>query len=107
MLVGLTVYFFGDFAILGKTLKNGAAFMNVARVSHNGQITIPIEIRRLLKIKTGDKMIFSQRDNGEIVVNNTALIAIDEAQAAVAGSTYSEDEILADVMALRYGGHSA
>ena len=77
--------------------------MNVARVSQNGQITVPLEIRRLLKIKTGDKMIFFQRDNGEIVVNNTALIAINEAQAAVKGDFYSEEDILSDVMALRYG----
>ena len=77
--------------------------MNVARVSQNGQITIPVEIRRALKIKAGDKMIFLRKDNGEIVVNNTALMALDEAQAAVMGSNYSEDEILNDIMELRYG----
>jgi AbrB family looped-hinge helix DNA binding protein len=80
--------------------------MNLARVSANGQITVPVEIRRALKLKEGDKMLFIQNANGEIVVNNTSLVAIGEAQRAVAGSEYSEDEILADVMRLRYGDKS-
>jgi AbrB family looped-hinge helix DNA binding protein len=76
--------------------------MNLARVCANGQITVPVEIRRALKLKEGDKMLFFQKENGEIVVNNTSLVAIGEAQQAVAGSAYSEEEILADVMRLRY-----
>ncbi|MDR1001272.1 MAG: AbrB/MazE/SpoVT family DNA-binding domain-containing protein [Clostridiales bacterium] len=78
--------------------------MNLAKVSANGQITVPVEIRRALKLKEGDKMLFFQKENGEIVVNNTSLVAIGEAQRAVAGAKYSEDEILADIMRLRYGG---
>ena len=77
--------------------------MNLARVSANGQITVPVEIRRALRLKEGDKILFYQRENGEILINNTSLVAIQEAQEAVAGSNYSEDEILADVMQLRYG----
>ena len=76
--------------------------MNLARVSANGQITVPVEIRRELKLKEGDKMLFYRKENGEIVVNNTSLIAIGEAQQAVAGSKYTEEEILSDVMQLRY-----
>jgi len=77
--------------------------MNLAKVSANGQITVPVEIRRILKLKEGDKILFLQKENGEIVVNNTSLVAIGEAQRSVAGSAYSEEEILADVMRLRYG----
>ncbi|MCL2081016.1 MAG: AbrB/MazE/SpoVT family DNA-binding domain-containing protein [Oscillospiraceae bacterium] len=80
--------------------------MNLARVSANGQVTVPVEIRRVLKLKEGDKILFYQKENGEIVVNNTSFIAIGEAQRAVAGSVYPEDEILADVMRLRYGDKS-
>ena len=79
--------------------------MNLARVSANGQITVPVEIRRELKLKEGDKVIFFKKDNGEIVLNNTSLVAIKEAQQAVSGSVYSEEEILADIMRLRYGGN--
>ena len=77
--------------------------MNLARVSNNGQITVPVEIRRALKVKTGDKILFFRKDNGEIIVQNPNVSAIGEAQTAVDGSDYSEDEILADVMNLRYG----
>jgi AbrB family looped-hinge helix DNA binding protein len=77
--------------------------MNLAKVSNNGQITVPTEIRRALKLKEGDKILFFQKENGEIVVNNTSLIAIQEAQDTIAGSNYSEDEILTDIMKLRYG----
>jgi len=77
--------------------------MNLARVSNNGQITVPIEIRRALKVKAGDKLLFFRKDNGEIVVQNPNISAVGEAQTAVAGSAYSENEILADVMDLRYG----
>lgn len=77
--------------------------MNLAKVSANGQITVPVEIRRALKLKEGDKVLFFQKENGEIVVNNTSLVAIGDAQKAVAGSVYSEDDILSDVMQARYG----
>jgi len=77
--------------------------MNLARVSDNGQITVPTEIRRALNIRAGDKMIFFRNANGEIIVQNTNFTAINEAQAAVTGSPYSEDDILTDVMELRYG----
>ena len=80
--------------------------MNLARVSANGQITVPVEIRRALKLKEGDKMLFIKNENGEIVVNNTSLVAIGEAQQAAAGSNYSEEEILADDIHLRYGDKS-
>jgi len=81
--------------------------VNLARVSANGQITVPVEIRRALRLKEGDKILFYQRENGEIIINNTSLVAIQEAQEAVAGSNYSEDEILADVMQIRYGEQKA
>jgi AbrB family looped-hinge helix DNA binding protein len=101
------LYFFAvsEYAnsITSRILEIGGLAMNLARVSANGQITVPVEIRRALRLKEGDKMLFFQKENGEIVVNNTSLAAIGEAQRAVAGSAYSEEEILADVMQLRYG----
>ena len=76
--------------------------MNLARVSSNGQITVPVEIRRKLAIKEGDKVMFFER-NGEIVLKNSSLLAIREAQAALSDINVSEDDILNDVMELRYG----
>jgi len=52
--------------------------MNVARVSANGQITVPVEIRRALRLKKGDKIIFMRNDNGEIIVSNTSSVALHD-----------------------------
>ena len=60
--------------------------MNLAKVSTNGQITIPVEIRRLLGLKSGDKMLFFQNAQGEIVVDNASREALRKAQAAFAGA---------------------
>ncbi len=75
--------------------------MNLARVSSNGQITVPIEIRRKLSLKEGDKLMFFEK-NGEIVLKNSSLLAIREAQASLQDINVSEEDILNDVMELRY-----
>ena len=46
--------------------------MNLAKISANGQITVPIEIRKLLKLKTGDKILFYQKQDGDIVLSNAS-----------------------------------
>jgi AbrB family looped-hinge helix DNA binding protein len=40
--------------------------MNMTIVSANGQLTVPVEIRRLLKLNEGDKLLFIQKENGEV-----------------------------------------
>jgi len=75
--------------------------MNLARVSSNGQITVPVEIRRKLNIKEGDKIIFIENANGEIILQNSSRIAIREAQAALKDIKVSEEDILQDVMEFR------
>ncbi len=82
--------------------------MNLAKVSANGQITVPIEIRRLLGLKSGDKILFFQKQDGEIVVSNASSKAIRKAQSAFAGAAEamgvtSEDDIQALVDEVRYG----
>ena len=46
--------------------------MNLAKISANGQITVPIEIRRQLGLKSGDKILFLQNQNGEIIISNAS-----------------------------------
>ncbi|MCL2637903.1 MAG: AbrB/MazE/SpoVT family DNA-binding domain-containing protein [Oscillospiraceae bacterium] len=82
--------------------------MNLARVSSNGQITVPVEIRRLLKVKEGNKLLFMRKDNGEIVVSNASLFALQEAQEAFAGvaealGNPTEEDIQSWVDEVRYG----
>ena len=76
--------------------------MNLARVSSNGQVTVPVEIRRKLNIKEGDKILFLENAKGEIVLQNSSRVAIREAQAALMDVSSSEEEILQDIMELRY-----
>ena len=39
----------------------------IATITSKGQITLPISVRKALKIKTGDKLDFIVTENGEIV----------------------------------------
>lgn len=82
--------------------------MNLAKLSANGQITVPVEVRRQLGLKSGDKILFFQKQNGEIVVSNASAAAIRNAQAAFAGAAEamgisSEDDIQGFVNDVRYG----
>lgn len=40
------------------------AYMNLAKISTNGQITVPVEIRRLLSLISGNKILFYQKQDG-------------------------------------------
>ena len=48
--------------------------MNLAKVSANGQITLPIDIRKQLGVGSGDKVLFIVKSNGEIIVCNAASV---------------------------------
>jgi len=81
--------------------------MNLAKVSANGQVTVPVEIRRKLRLKEGDKLLFIERD-GEIVINNASATAIIRAQAAFAGAAQdfgvtNEEDVQNLVNQVRYG----
>ena len=58
--------------------------MELAKVTSKGQITIPIEIRRKLGVKEGDKILFIE-EQGRIVMINSSMNALRDAQAAFAG----------------------
>lgn len=82
--------------------------MNLAKISTNGQITVPIEIRRLLGLKSGDKILFFQKQDGEVVMTNASTQAIRKAQGAFANAAEtigitSEDDIQTLVDEVRYG----
>jgi antitoxin PrlF len=64
-------------------LKN-RAFMNLAKLSANGQITVPAEVRRRLHLVPGDKLLFLEKPNGEVVVAKAGLTALAQAQEAFA-----------------------
>lgn len=77
--------------------------MNLAKISTNGQITIPVEIRKKLLLKSGDKILFLQKRNGEIVIQNSSRLAIGAAQKEMSGVEISDEDILKEVLNVRYG----
>lgn len=58
--------------------------MELAKLTSKGQITIPIEIRRKLGVKTGDKVLFIE-DGDKVIIINATLAALKEAQKAFEG----------------------
>jgi len=78
---------------------------DVSRVTSKGQVTIPIEMRRQLGIREGDKVLFI--NNGKnIIIANAAMAAFAELQEALAGEAErvglkSEDDVVAMVKEIR------
>jgi len=88
------------------------AFMNLAKLSANGQITVPVEVRRLLGLKSGDKILFFQNKGGEVVIANASAQALSKVQDAFAGlaeklGVKDENDVQALVDEVRYGGERA
>jgi len=82
--------------------------MNRAKVSKDGQITIPAEIRQLLGVKSGDDILFIKKSNGEIMIINASNQAIDDAQQSFEGvaediGVANEDDVQELVGEVRYG----
>lgn len=62
----------------------GVPIMEVAKITSRGQITIPIDIRKKLGLKEGDKVIFIE-EGDKIIFANAAKIAFKNMQEAFEG----------------------
>ncbi len=73
--------------------------MTQAKIADGGKMTLPEEVRNWLQLKDGDRIAFIMDDDGVRMVN-TALLAIDEIQKAMAGeaerSGLDSDEKIVD-----------
>ena len=58
--------------------------MELAKITTRGQITLPLEIRKKLKVGEGDKVVFYE-DNGRIVVENAAKLAFAQVREDFTG----------------------
>lgn len=81
--------------------------MNLAKVSANGQVTVPVEIRRKIHLKEGDKLLFIEQ-GGEIIIRNasaTAIVRVQEAltEAAKDFGVADSDDVQGLVDEVRYG----
>ena len=79
--------------------------MELAKVTSKGQITIPVQIRRKLKLKDGDKVAF-MTEGDKVFVENSTRLAIREAQDAFTGladelGLTCEDDVVALVKKVR------
>lgn len=71
--------------------------MEISRITSKGQITIPIEIRKKLNLKIGDKVVFIE-DGDKVIFANSSMIALREFQQSMKGEAekqgiYSEDDV--------------
>ena len=59
--------------------------MEIAKLSSKGQITLPVSIRRKLKLNTGDQIVI-QEENGRFYFDNAALVAFTRVEQAFDGA---------------------
>jgi AbrB family looped-hinge helix DNA binding protein len=79
--------------------------MELAKVTSQGQITIPADIRRYLSLRGGDKVVLI-KENGRVVMANSTMLALKEVQEAFAGVAESmglkdEEDVVSLVKAHR------
>jgi len=75
---------YNKYCIDFNVMRKGASNMELAKITMRGQITIPVQIRRRLGVKDGDKVIFIE-ENGRVIIENAALIALKTAQDSFVG----------------------
>jgi AbrB family looped-hinge helix DNA binding protein len=79
--------------------------MELAKVTAKGQITIPIDIRKRLGIKDGDKLLFVDKPVGVVMVNPT-MIALEKIGQAFDGEAErlgleSDEDVVAMIKEIR------
>ncbi|MEL3905425.1 MAG: AbrB/MazE/SpoVT family DNA-binding domain-containing protein [Treponema sp.] len=79
--------------------------MELAKVTSKGQITIPLTIRNLLGLKTGDKVFFEER-RGKIYITNASQITLSNVQDKMQGEAekagfQTEDDVITYIKELR------
>jgi len=81
--------------------------LELAKVTGNGQITIPVSIRKRLGIKVGDKLMFIENPEGVVIVNPT-MMALEKIGKAFEGEAErlgleTDDDVAAMVKEVRRG----
>lgn len=79
--------------------------MELAKITSKGQITIPIEIRKKLGVRDGDKVLFIE-DGNRIYMTNSSMLALTKAQEDFKGvadelGIKNDDDILKMIAEIR------
>lgn len=62
------------------------ATLDLAKLTSKGQVTTPKDIRTLLKLKTGDKVLFTGNPDGMVTMRNATISAFENARKAFEGA---------------------
>lgn len=79
--------------------------MELAKVTSKGQITIPIQIRKKLNLKEGDKVFFYE-EKGRVIFQNASQVALATIQKEMAGEAIkagfeTEEDVINYIKELR------
>ena len=82
-----------------------ATFMDTAKVMSKGQVTIPKDIRNILKISVGDRLSFIV-ENNEVRIENSAAYAMKQFQSDMKGAAAeaginSEEDVMELISQMR------
>jgi AbrB family looped-hinge helix DNA binding protein len=80
--------------------------MDLAKITVQGQITIPKDVRKRLRVKGGDKVVFVERGRS-LVIANASMLALREVQEAFRGEAErmglrDEDDVARMMKELRH-----
>lgn len=59
--------------------------IEVSKISAKGQVTIPVELRKMLQLTEGSKVAFVTDSDGKTYIANSSMIALKNVQTAFAG----------------------
>ena len=79
--------------------------MELAKVTSKGQITIPLVIRDMLGLKSGDKVFFEE-SKGKVYIANASQITLSNIQTQMRGEAekagfQTEDDVVAYIKELK------
>lgn len=79
--------------------------MELATINAKGQITLPLSVRRQLRLNSGDRVAFVH-DGEKLIITSDPVTALKEVQAAFQGAAeeaglYSEDDVVRMVKEIR------
>lgn len=80
--------------------------MVLAKVTSKGQVTVPVEIRKKLNISDGNKILFYENEQGQVIIENANVSAFHNIKKLMEGEAekvgiYSDEDVLKIVKEIR------